>query len=151
MEVMHTEMPAQHHIDNHEKIIVTKWIGEATDDSLLQALKNYQAEIQNDTRCLGYDDVVDFRDVPTFKISIKGLKNIGKTASSTDQHRLDTCVAFIVSTNLAVNLVKLYAAYRNFGKMPKKYIRAFKNEAEAYEWVRNNRQANHLSSHGADV
>lgn len=132
-------MSAQHRIDNQESIIVTKWVGEATDYSLLQSLKNYQAEIQNDTRYLGYDEIVDFRNVPIFQISIKGLKNIGKTASKTDQYRSDTRAAFIVSTSLAVNLVKLYAAYRNFVKTPKKYIRAFKNEAEAYDWVRNNR------------
>ena len=136
---MHKEMSAQHRIDNQESIIVTKWVGEATDYSLLQSLKNYQAEIQNDTRYLGYDEIVDFRNVPIFQISIKGLKNIGKTASKTDQYRSDTRAAFIVSTSLAVNLVKLYAAYRNFVKTPKKYIRAFKNEAEAYDWVRNNR------------
>ena len=139
MEVMHKEMSAQHHIDDQGKVIVTKWVGEATDHSLLRALKNYQARIQNDARYLGYNEIVDFRDVPTFQISIKGLKIIGKTASSTDQLRPGTRVAFIVSTSLAVNLVKLYAAYRNFGKIPKKFIRAFKNEAEAYEWLRNNR------------
>ena len=135
---MHKEMPAQHHIDDQEKLIVTKWIGEATDDGLLSALKKYQTEIQNDTRCAGYNEIVDFRDVPIFKISIKGLKNIGRVASNTDQHRPRTRLAFIVSTNLAASLVKLYAAYRNFGKASKKYIRAFKNEAEAYQWVRSN-------------
>ena len=87
---------------------------------------------------VGYDEIVDFRDVPTFQISIRGLKNIGRVASNTDQHRPRTRLAFIVSTSLAVNLVKLYAAYRNFGKTPKKYIRAFKNEAETYEWAHNN-------------
>ena len=132
-------MPAQHHIDDQEKIIVTKWIGEATDDRLLSALNKYQNEIQNDTRYVGYNEIVDFRDVPTFQISIKGLKNIGRAASKTDQHRPRTRLAFIVSTNLAVNLAKLYAVYRNFGKTPKKHIRAFKNEAEAYEWARNNK------------
>ena len=138
MEFMHKEMTALHHIDNQEKMIVTKWVGEATDDSLLSALKKYQAEIQIDTRYIGYNEIVDFRDVPTFQISIKGLKNIGRVASKNDQHRPRTRLAFIVSANLSVNLVKLYAAYRNFGKAPKKYIRAFKNEAEAYKWAGNN-------------
>ena len=132
-------MPAQHHIDNQAKIIVTKWVGEATDNSLLSALKEYQIKIQNDTNHLGYDEIVDFRDVPVFHISVKGLKNIGKVASRTDQNRPNTRLAFIVSTKLAVNFVKLYAVYRNFGQMPKKRIRAFKLEADAYEWVRSNK------------
>ena len=129
-------MPAHHRIDNQEKIIYTKWVGEATDYSLLRAFKKYQNEYLSDTSYLGYDEIVDFRDVPIFHIIIKGLKNIGKTASMANQHRPGTRLAFIVSTNLAVNLVKLYAVYRNFGQMPKKSIRAFKNERKAYAWVR---------------
>ena len=135
-------MPAQHRIDSQQRIIVTKWIGAATDDSLLSALQTYQAEIQSDDRYLGFDEIVDFRDVPTFQISVKGLKKIGKAALKTDHRRPGTRVAFIVSTSLAVNLVKLYAMYRNFGQMPKKYIRAFKKEDDAYGWLRNKKNDN---------
>jgi hypothetical protein len=138
MGAMHKDMPAHHSVDNQKKIIVTKWVGEATDNSLLTAFKKYQAEFHNDTRYFGYDEIVDFRRVPIFQISIRGLKNIGKTALMNDQHRPSTRLAFIVSTSLAVNLVKLYSVYRNFGQMPKKYIRAFRNEKQAYKWVRGN-------------
>ena len=101
-----------------------------------------QAEIQSDDRYLGFDEIVDFRNVPTFQISVKGLKKIGKAALKTDHRRPGTRVAFIVSTSLAVNLVKLYAMYRNFGQMPKKYIRAFKKEDDAYGWLRNKKNDN---------
>ena len=135
-------MPAQHSIDSQQRIIVTKWTGAATDDSLLSALQTYQAEIQSDDRYLGFDEIVDFRDVRTIQISVKGLKMIGKTALMNDQRRPGTRVAFIVSTSLAVNLVKLYAMYRNFGQMPKKYIGAFKKEDDAYGWLRNKKKDN---------
>ena len=129
-------MPAKHYIDHENKLIVTKWFGEATDSSLLNAFKKYQANIQSDARYFSYGEIVDFRDIPPFHISLKGLKDIGEIALLADEYRRNTRVAFIVSTNLAVNLVKLYALYRNFGQQHKKYIRAFKNESEAREWVR---------------
>ena len=129
-------MPAKHHIDNENRLIVTQWFGEATDSNLLKAFKEYQAEIQSDPKYHSYGEVVDFSDIPTIHISLKGLKDIGKIALLTDEYRLKTRVAFIVSTNLAVNLVRLYALYRNFGQKHKKYIRAFKNESEAKKWVR---------------
>ena len=129
-------MPAKHHIDHEAKLITTTWVGEATDSSLIEALKTYQEDIQNDPKYRSYGEIVDFRNTPVFSISIKGLKSIGKTASQTDQYRAKTRLAFIVSTNLALSLVKLYALYRNFGKHNKKHIRAFKNDSDAHEWVR---------------
>ncbi len=72
-------------------------------------------------------------------ISIKGLKSIGIIASQTDQDRAQTKLAIIVTSNLAVNLVKLYATYRNFGRRLKKQVRAYKNESDAHEWVSNDK------------
>ena len=131
-------MPAKHHIDNEAKLIITKWVGEASDSGLIEALKTYQENIQNDPKYHSYSEIVDFRNATRFSISIKGLKSIGKTASRTDQYRDKTKLAFIVDTNLSINLVKLYALYRNFGKHTKKHIRAFKSKSDAHEWICSN-------------
>ena len=132
-------MPAKHHMDNETRIITTIWEGEATDTDFIEALKKYQKDIQTRTEYLHYNEIVNLTKITHNKLSVKGIINIGKTASSTDQYRAKTKIAFIVSSDLMLNFAKLYATYRNFGKKKKdkRQISAFKNENDAVEWLLN--------------
>ena len=96
-------MPAKHHMDNETRIITTIWEGEATDTDFIEALKKYQKDIQTRTEYLHYNEIVNLTKITHNKLSVKGIINIGKTASSTDQYRAKTKIAFIVSSDLMLN------------------------------------------------
>lgn len=130
-------MPANHQIDKAAKLIITTWDGEAIDNDFINALKEYQKNILAHSDYCDYNELVDLREMTRIKLTAKGLRNIGKIASNTDQFRAITKLAFIVSSTLASNLVKLYATYRNFGKKTRKQIGAFRNEHDAHEWLQN--------------
>lgn len=131
-------MPASHHIDNEARLIITTWRGDAVDQDFIEALKTYQTDVISMPDYLDYNEIVNLSHVSRFRLSPKGLKNIGKIASAADKYRSKTKLAFIVSSDVAFNLVRLYTTYRNFGKNPKKLIRAFKSESDALDWINNN-------------
>lgn len=130
-------MPANHRIDTEAHIIITSWEGDAIDSDFIEALKNYQDEIQSKPEYHDYNELVDMTKASRMRLSAKGLINIGKVASSTDQYRGKTKLAILVSSELAYNFSKLYATYRNFGKKRRKQIRAFKKKSDALEWLNN--------------
>ncbi|MFV2058088.1 MAG: STAS/SEC14 domain-containing protein [Thiohalomonadales bacterium] len=129
-------MPATHSIDNKAKLIVTTWRGEAIDTEFIDALKNYQKNIQGNPTYQDYNEIFDFRKVAGIKISAEGIKNISRIASSTDQEDSDRRLAIIVGSNLAFGLARMYVTYRSFQKQSNKEIRIFKIEKNAYEWVK---------------
>ncbi|MEH6471167.1 MAG: hypothetical protein V7752_07950 [Halopseudomonas sp.] len=127
-------MPAIHSIDNHAKIILTIWEGEAVDADLIDAIENYQQQVQNDPDYLGYNEVVDFSDVTKIKLTSAGIKNISRIAAKSDRSETQTRLAFIVSSKLAFGLARMYETYRSFGQKNKE-VRVFRNKDDAYEWV----------------
>jgi hypothetical protein len=52
-------MPANHHIDHDAKIILTTWEGIADDSELIEALNNYQTNIQNHPDYIDYNEIID--------------------------------------------------------------------------------------------
>lgn len=129
-------MPANHHIDNNNKLIVTTWEGEACDIEFIAAIKKYQNNIQNRPDFINYNEVVDLRKITSVKLTTKGIKTIGSIASKTDTKEINKKLALIVSSNLAFGLARMYEAYRSFSKNANKEIRVFKSETEAFEWVK---------------
>ena len=130
-------MPASHHIDNEARLIITTLEGDAIDNDFIEALIKYQKDVQNKPDRLDYNEIVNLKKVSRIKLSLKGLKNIGKIASSTDKYRTKTKLAIIVSSDLAFNFARLYATYRNFGKSTNKKIAVFKSESDALDWIHN--------------
>lgn len=128
-------MSADHHIDSKNQLIVTTWEGEANDDELIEALMKYQKDIQCHPDNIGYNELVDFTKVTTIKFTTKGIKEIGRIASLTDDIKTNGKLAFIVSSNLAYGLLRMYEAYRYIKSKPNKEIRVFKNEKDALEWI----------------
>jgi len=129
-------MPAKHDIDINKKLIITKWDGIATDNDFINALKEYQKNIQSKSECKGFNEVFDCTGITKIKITTNGLRGIGSIASRSDKNNLKTKLAFIVSSNLAFGLVRMYEALRSFEKKSTKEIRVFKVQKEAFEWVR---------------
>lgn len=129
-------MPAKHHIDNNEQLIITTWDGEATGIELLDAIIKYQNTIQNHPDYIRYNEVVDFSNVTGIKVTSDAIKNISQIASKTDKQESNRKLALIVCSNLAFGLARMYEIYRGFSKNAYKKIRVFKNEKDAYEWVK---------------
>jgi len=131
-------MPAHHVIDKKNKLIVTTWEGDVVDIDLIEALKIYQQEIQGHPDYLGYNELVDFSNVGRIKVTTEGIKNIGRTASTTDQNGIDRKLAFVVSSDLAFGLARMYEVYRSFSRKTNKEVRTFKNRSDACKWVTDN-------------
>jgi len=128
-------MPAHHTIDNRNKLIVTTWDGDVVDIDLIEALTKYQQDIQCHPHYLGYNEIVDFSEVRKIKVTTEGIKNIGRRASTTDQNGIDRRLAFIVSSDLAFGLARMYEVYRSLTRKTNKRVRTFKNKRDAYAWV----------------
>ncbi len=128
-------MPVKHDIDIDAKLLVTSWEGVAIDTEFIEALKNYQKNIQSDSAHLGFNEIVDLTKMTKIKITLQGLKNISSIALLTDNNNIRSKLAFIVSSKRAFSLVKLYSAYRSLGKKSSKEINVFTNEKDAFEWV----------------
>jgi len=131
-------MSAIHIIDNDNQLIVTTWEGDACDIEFIEAIKKYQTNIQNKPDYINYNEIVDCRKITKLKLTSEGLKTIGTIASTTDSEILNKKLALIVSSNLAFGLARMYQAYRSFSKSANKEIRVFKNDDDAFNWVKNN-------------
>jgi len=131
-------MATKHIIDDQEKLLITLCDGEANDKEFIHSLKKYQREIQNDPKYINYNELVNFSEVTSIKISITGLITLSQIASSTDNEQAIRKVALIVSSNVAFGLARMFEVYRSFEKNACKKIRVFRKEHEAYTWLRNN-------------
>jgi len=131
-------MPAKHYIDDKVNLITTTWVGDATDIGFLEALEEYQKNIQCNPDYINYNEIFDLSKVDNIRVTISGMINIGRAASSTDHLFSHKKLALIVSSNIAFSLAKTYEFYRNMGIRSCKKIRVFKNESEAIEWVHSN-------------
>lgn len=127
-------MPATHHIDEQNKLIVTTWDGEPTVQDLSKALKKYQNEIKSKPEFQDYNELVDFTKIKGFKLSSEGLGMLSHTAGSLDESTGKCKLAIIVKTTLAFGLARMYEMLRSFGPR-KKEIRVFKDKSSALNWL----------------
>ncbi len=129
-------MPANHHIDTEAKLIITTWTGEAIDAEFIETIKKYQDNIQNQPEYIDYNEVVNLSEVTNIKLTTAGIRILAELASKTDESRFNGKLAFIVSSNLAFGLVRMYETYRSFKNNAGKKLRVFKREKDAIEWAR---------------
>lgn len=129
-------MPANHIIDTKAHLLITTWEGEAHDNEFIEAIKEYQKDIQNNPSYINYNEVVDLSKVTRFKLTTEGIKNIAQIASSTDHDGANKKLALIVNSSLAYGLCRMYETYRSFSTKSNKEMRVFKNEKDAFEWIK---------------
>ena len=129
-------MPAKHAIDNEAQLIITTWEGDAVDIEFTEALVKYQEDIQTNPEYATYNEIADFREVTSIKVTPKGLIDVGRVAAKTDQRKEDSKLALIVNSGIAFNLARLYSTYRNVNKNSNKEVRIFNNIEDAVGWAR---------------
>lgn len=128
-------MPAKHHIDNKNRLIITIWEGTASDFEFIEALKKYQNDIQNHPDYINYNEILDFSKVTGIKLTTQGIIKIAQIASATDHSETKRKLALIVNSSLAFGLARMYIGYRSFSRNAHKEINIFKNENDAFEWA----------------
>ena len=130
-------MPATHHIDNESRLILTTWEGEATDFEFIEALKKYLDDIQSDPEYIYYNEIVNLTEATPVNLSIRGLLAIGRIAAQAEKRIPGKKMALIIDSDFASGLANMYIFYRNMGDESRKIIAVFKQEAEAYKWIKN--------------
>jgi hypothetical protein len=130
-------MPANHYIDEEEKIIFTEWCGEPSDSDLVEALNIYFRDIKNRPELDGFNELVNFSNTKGLKLSITALIELGKIASKFDKPT-DTKLAIVVNSSLAYGLARMYGIYRNHNPQSRKEAQVFRSKLEAMVWLESN-------------
>ena len=129
-------MNATHKIDSELRIIFTHWKGEASGESMMAALNDYQQTLLSDHALLHYHELVDFSGITDVKLSTEEIIQLGRLASNLDPQTGKHKLALVVGSNLAYGLARMYASYRNAGKKSAKKIAVFREYDPALEWLR---------------
>ncbi len=128
-------MPAKHHIDDEASLIITTWDGDVTDSEFIAILQKYQKDIQCKADYINYNEIFDIRNAAIIKLTIDGLLKIGRTASKTDHLFTYKKLAFVVNSNRAFALARMYGTLRNMGLSSSKKMRVFKDINKAIAWA----------------
>jgi hypothetical protein len=128
-------MPAQHTIDNNIRLITTSWSGEAVDSELIDALTKYQRDIKSQPDYSSYNEIVDFSQTSSFKLSTQGIMKLVQIAATMDAQGVKTKLAIVVNNPLAFGLGRMYGAYRSLVPGGLKDVRVFMNNRDALIWI----------------
>lgn len=128
-------MPANHRIDTDARILFTTWEGDAADAELYEALKQYYETIRSKPEYSDYNELVSFSNVGSVKVTAKGMMDLAKLASSSDQPDVSSKLAFVAKSTLARSFANLYATYRSVILKTGKVIHVFDNDDDALKWV----------------
>jgi hypothetical protein len=128
-------MPAQHKIDDHNKIITTIWSGEATDSELFDAVLKYQQDIKSRPEYRSYNEIADFSNTSVFHVSDIGITKIARLVASSDVNGVKTKLAIVVTVPPGHDLGWMYEVYRSLMTAQNIIVRVFHSHAEAFEWA----------------
>jgi len=128
-------MPAQHNIDNNRRLITTLWFGEAVESELIEALTKYQQDIKSQPDYFTYNEIVDFGQASSFKLSTQGIMTLAHLATNTDSQGVKTKLAIVVNNSLAYGLGRMYVTYRSLVPRGRKDVGVFMGYYDALEWI----------------
>ena len=128
-------MPAQHNIDNKRRLITTLWFGGAIDSELIEALTKYQQDIKSQPKYFSYNEIVDFGQASSFKLSTQGIMTLAHLATKTDSQGVKTKLAIVVNNSLAYGLGRMYVTYRSLVPRGRKDVGVFMGYYDALEWI----------------
>ena len=127
-------MPANHYIDNEEKIIFTDWQGEPSDGDLVDALNNYFRDIKSRAELDGFNELVDFSDIRGLKLSITVMIELGKISSKFDSS--GNKLAIVTNSSFTYGLARMYGIFRKHNPQSNKEVLAFRSKEDAMEWLK---------------
>jgi hypothetical protein len=127
-------MPANHYIDEENKIIFTEWHGEPSDNDLVGALNIYLSDIKSKPELEGFNELVDFSNIRGLRLSIDVLIELGKIAAKFDKPG-DSKLAIVVSSTLVYGFARMYGIYRNSNPQSTKKVFVFRSKTDAMTWL----------------
>ena len=129
-------MPAKHHIDDNNKLVITTWAGKLDDNEMIQIYLQYLKNIKTLPQYIPYNEIADFSKADEINLTVEGIKRVGEIASTADCEDVKTKCAIVVNSNLAFGLARMYQVYRSFSPRANKQLRVFKHEQDAREWLK---------------
>jgi hypothetical protein len=143
-------VPASHHIDKINKLIITEWKGDADIGRFISAYQNYQRKLRGRPELAGYDEIINLSNIKNLNYGLSDLKNLAKLTSSFDESDGTKAAYIINSTALSVP-VKSYIVIRKIMPKSRKRVRVFYDYFDALKWMNNDTNAlskNHDDNHG---
>jgi hypothetical protein len=128
-------MPANHYIDEEEKIIFTDWQGEPNDSDLVDALNIYLRDIKSRPELDDFNELVDFSDTKGLKLSITVMIELGKISSKFDKSG-NNKLAIVTSSTFTYGLARMYGIFRKHNPQSNKKVLAFRSKEEAMDWLK---------------
>jgi len=135
-------MSVEHIIDHDARLIITAWTGAASEQSLADALRNYQQTIKASRECQSYNELLDFSLITDVELSARGMIALSRLAQQSDRSDMWTRLALLVSSPLAFGLAKMYVAYRSLVPGSHKDLSVFRIRSDALAWL----SADHVDS-----
>ena len=118
-------MPGSYLIDEDRRIVFSQGWGVLTDDEILGHVRALRGDARFQP---AFHQILDFRRVSEIKLSTTGIHAVAqRNPFSPDGHR-----AFIVASDEAFGLARMYAAYT---EIPDNPIRIYRSLGPALEWV----------------
>jgi len=128
-------MPVEHEIDDAKQLIITTGSGEVSDELFIEALYHYQKTIRSHPDYQAYNELLDFRHIDASLLTTKGLIEMGKIARFTDKTDIQTKLAIVVNSQLALGLAHMYITYRSLAPGSNKTLKAFQSRDDAVTWL----------------
>ncbi len=129
-------MPAHHHIDNDARLIITRWEGDATQDTFKNALSHYHTEVRGQGDRSEYNEVFDLSELKKIRLTTNNITALANIAAQSDLPQSKTRLALVVNSTLAYGLARMYEIYRGLNPNASKRISVFRNMQEALAWAR---------------
>ncbi len=139
-------MPVRHTVDSTNKIIITVWTGDATDQEFVEAITKYQKDFKENPDYQNYNELADFSQVNGIQLTTEGIRLVGQIAAKHDANGKKTKAALVVTSALAYGFARMYEIYRNLMPNSNKQVKVFKSINEAYEWLGLNKIENPVST-----
>lgn len=136
-------MPASHHIDTINKLVITEWSGNADIGKFNLVYQNYLKKIQNNPVLADYHEIVNLTCVKKVNYNFNDLKKFAKSVASRDNSESAKLAIIINSTSLYI-LVKGYIALRKISPQSKKQVKVFYDYFDALMWI--NKDATRVSN-----
>ena len=128
-------MPVEHKIDKDNNLILTSWIGEPTNEEMVEAYNKYYQEIKCKPEYEGFHEIVDFKDSQGSFLTFSGIREVLRIAAKYDSKTTKTKLALVSESNLIFNMALVYSSYRGLLYDSGKEVKVFRELSDAYKWV----------------
>jgi hypothetical protein len=129
-----SDMPIQPQIDHGLRLVIARLEGVVT----VKEVFAYQTEIWSRPDVMGYNELVDMRNVTNIEMPSPNrdqMKHLAWLAATMDKSATPTKFAILAPDNLTFGYSQMYAAFRNVDQNSPKRVSVFRKLDEALEFL----------------